>query len=358
MKITSIDFADGLKTKNITVPPMLAEVELVNPPTELVDAVKKDKLIVQNIAVAVFKQLNESKGKIQAAILDFDATFKPSGNEKNDAERVKAFNSVCAQICQAQKGLAEAAAQKKWQEYVARNKAWTKYQIKFGCKIAAVTIGLSLSIATAAMTGGTTAIAVIGMAGKVYTLGKEIYEFAKDIATVEKTIVTIAAALSQRYSDPKLQKMDWKANAQEVAATLGVPFVKGTSTLKEELAKHKAKLGQLGRQAESAYEQAKGLMTKIAELQGLTKGTDKAQRADAIGRRVGALLDKVSSLNGKVEEGETFNETMDRMNEQFIAKREPKLGPLGKVVDYATEAQEVLGLAQEVLELAKAAAGA
>jgi hypothetical protein len=358
MKITSIDFADGLKTKNITVLPMLAEVELVNPPTELVDAVRKDKLIVQNIAVAVFKQLNESKGKIQAAILDFDATFKPSGNQKNDAERVKAFNSICAQICQAQKGLAEAAAQKKWQENVVRNKAWTKYQIKFGCKIAAVTIGLSLSIATAAITGGTTAIAVIGMAGKVYTLGKEIHEFAKDIASVEKTIVAIAAALSQRYSDPKLQKMDWKANAQEVAATLGVPFVKGTSTLKEELAKHKAKLGQLGRQAESTYEQAKGLMTKIAELQGLSKGTDKAQRVDAIGKRVGALLDKVSSLNGKVEEGETFNETMDRMNEQFIAKREPKLGPLGKVVDYATEAQEVLGLAQEVLELAKAAAGA
>jgi hypothetical protein len=49
---------------------------------------------------------------------------------------------------------------------------------------------------------------------------------------------------------------------------------------------------------------------------------------------------------------------MARMNEQFIAKREPKLGPLGKVVDYASEAQEVLGLAQEVLELAKAAAGA
>jgi hypothetical protein len=100
------------------------------------------------------------------------------------------------------------------------------------------------------------------------------------------------------------------------------------------------------------------LMTKIAELQNLTKGTGKAQREDALGRRVGALLDKVSSLNGRVEEGETFNETMARMNEQFIAKREPKLGPLGKVVDYASEAQEVLGLAQEVLELAKAAAGA
>jgi hypothetical protein len=131
MEITSIDFADGLKTKRITVAPMVAEVELVNPPNELVDAVRKDKLIVQNITVAVFKQLNESKGKIQAAILDFDAAFKPSGNQKDDAERVKALNSVCVQICQAQKGLAEAAAHKKWQEYVARNKAWTKYQIKF-----------------------------------------------------------------------------------------------------------------------------------------------------------------------------------------------------------------------------------
>ena len=72
----------------------------------------------------------------------------------------------------------------------------------------------------------------------------------------------------------------------------------------------------------------------------------------------GVILDDQEDRVAKVEEGETFNETMDRMNEQFIAKREPKLGPLGKVVDYATEAQEVLGLAQEVLELAKAAAGA
>jgi hypothetical protein len=152
--------------------------------------------------------------------------------------------------------------------------------------------------------------------------------------------------------------MDWKANAQEVAAMLGAPFVKGTSTLHEELAKHKAKLGQLGGQAETAYEQAKGLMAKIAELRHVTKGTDKAQRSDVLGKRVGALLDKVSSLNGKVEEGETFNETMAQMNEQFIAKREPMLAPLGKAVDYASEAQEVLGLAHEVVELAKAAAGA
>jgi hypothetical protein len=358
MEIATIDFAAGLKTKNIAVAPMAAAVEFVNPPKELVEAVRNDKLIVQNIAVAVFKQLNDSKARIQAAILDFDAAFKPSGDRKDDAERVKAFNSVCGQICQAQKGLAEAAAQKKWQEYVARNKAWTKYQIKFGCKIAAVTIGLSLSIATAAVTGGATAVAIIGMASKVYTLGKEIYEFAKDVAAVEQTIVAVAAALSQRYGDPKLQTMDWKASAQEIAAILGAPFVKGTSTLKEELAKHKAKLGQLGGQAEAAYEQAKGMMSKIAELQKQTKGTDKAQRAETLGKRADALLEKVSSLNGKVEEGETFNETMAHMNEQFIAKREPKLGPLGKAVDYASEAREVIGLAQEALELAKAIAGA
>ena len=335
---------------------MLAVVEFTNPPKELLEAAKKDKLIVQNIAVAVFKQLNESKTKIQDAIHAFDANFKSTGNKSSDEEEVRKFNSVCAQICLAQKGLAEAAAQKKWQEYVARNKTWTKYQIKFGCKIAAVTIGLAVSIATAAVTGGTTVIAVIGMASKVYTLGKEIYEFAKDITTVEKTIVTVAAALSQRYGNPQLQAMDWKDHAQEIGAMLGAPFVKGTSTLKDYLAQHKAKLGQLGAKAESAYDQAKDMMKKIEELEKQTKGTSKEQKVKAFGVQVDALLDKVSRLNGKVEEGETFNEAMTAMNEQFIAKRDPKLGPLKKVVDYASEASEVVGLAKEVVDLAQALA--
>jgi hypothetical protein len=356
MEIAHVDFAEGLRTKNITVAPMLAMVEFINPPKELLDAVKKDKLVVQNIAVAVFKQLNESKAKIQGAIHDFDARFKSSGDKSIDEEEIRKFNSVCAQICLAQKGLAEDAAQKKWQDYVARNKAWTKYQIKFGCKIAAVTIGLSLSIATAAVTGGTTAVAVIGMASKVYTLGREIYEFAKDITAVEKTIVTVAEALSQRYGNPQLQAMDWKSHAQEIAAALGAPFVKGTSTLKDYLAQHKAKLGQLGSKAESAYDQAKDMMKKIAELESQTKGTGKEAKAKALGARVDNLLEKVSGLNGKVEEGETFNEAMTAMNEQFIAKRDPKLGPLRKVVNYASEANEVIGLAKEVVDLAQALA--
>ncbi len=356
MEIATLDFAAGLKVKNLKVDPMEAVVEFVNPPKELLDAVKKDKLIVQNISVAVFKQLNESKGKIQDAIVDFDTKFKPSGNKAEDDKEVKNFNSACAQICLAQKGLAESAAQKKWQEYVARNKAWTKYQIKFGCKIAAVTIGLSLSIAAAAVTGGTTAAAVVGMASKVYTLGKEIYEFAKDISTVEKKIVAIAKVLSQRYSDPKLAKIDWKTGAKEIAAALGAPFVAGTTTLEDALKQHKAKLGQLGGKAEGAYDEAKKMMKQLEEAEQKAKGTAVADKAKALGKRVDDLLEKVSSLNGKVEEGETFNETMTKMNEQFIAKRDPKIGPLKDVVEYASEASEIASLAQEVLELAKALA--
>jgi len=356
MEITRTDFAKGLQTKNLKVAPMPAVVEFVNPPKELTEAVAKDKLIVQNIAVAVFKQLEESRKEVQGAIEDFDAKFKSSGDKAKDEEEVKKLNSACAQICTAQKGLAEAAAQKKWQEYVSRNKAWTKYQIKFACKIAGATIGLAASIATAAVTGGTTAVAVIGMAAKVYTLGKEIYEFAKDISTVEKNIVTVAGALSQRYSNPELQKMDWKSHAQEIAAILGAPFVKGTSTLEEYLKQHKAKLGQLGSKAESAYSQAKDMMKKIEELEKRTKGTGKEDKVKKLGAQVDALLEKVSSVNGKVEEGETFNEAMTTMNEQFIGKRDPKLGPLKKVVEYASEAKEVVDLAKEVLDLAQAIA--
>ena len=79
-------------------------------------------------------------------------------------------------------------------------------------------LGLAVSIATAAVTGGTTAVAVIGMASKVYTLVKESYEFAKDISKVETNIVSVAGALAQRYGSPTIQKMDWKRGAKEIAA--------------------------------------------------------------------------------------------------------------------------------------------
>jgi hypothetical protein len=122
----------------------------------------------------------------------------------SDEEEVRKFNSVCAQICRAQKGLAEAAAQKKWQEYVARNKAWTKYQIKFGCKIGALTIGLAVSIATAAVTGGTTVIAVMNepfIAKRDPKLGslKNVVDYASEASEVvglAKAVVDLAQALA------------------------------------------------------------------------------------------------------------------------------------------------------------------
>ena len=353
MEITRIDFADGLKTKNLKVEPMIATVAFVSPPKEFLEAVKKDKLVVQNITNAVFEQLKTSRKTVQSAITDFDSKFVSTGDKKKDEDAVAAFNTVCKQICTAQQGLAEAAAEKKWKEYVSRNKAWVKMQIKFACKITMTTIGLALSIASAAASHGATAVAVIGMANKLYTIGKEIYEFAKDIDKVEKGIVELATALSKKYSDPKLQKMDWKDHAQEVAAILGVPFVKGTATLEEELKKHKAKIGQLGSKAESAYSEAKKVMVEIAKLEKTSKGTKAEEKVKKLGKSATTLLDKVAKVNKKVEDGELFNETMKKMNEQFIEKRNSKLGPLKKVVEYASEAQEVLGFAKEILDFAK-----
>ena len=356
MEIAEIDLAGGVKLKNFTIKPMLATVEFVNPPKELVEAARKDKLIVQNIAVAVIAQLNESKGKVQAALVDFDARFKPSGDKAKDEAAADQLKSVCLQICTAQKSLAEAVAQKKWQEYVARNKAWTKAQIKFACKVTAATIGLSVAIVSAALSGGTTAVAVIGMAGKVYTIGKEIYEFAKDVKAVEEGIVTLAAALAKRYGDPTIQKMDWKAGAQEIAAALGAPFAKGTTSLAERLEQHEAKLGQLGKKADSAYEDAKTLMEQIAKLEQQTKGTAKEAKVKELGERATKLLETASTLNGKVEEGETFQEAMTAMNEQFILKRDATIGPLKEAVDFLSAANEVRELAQDIVDLAKALA--
>ncbi len=358
MEIARLDFAEGLKVKKVKVGPMLAVVEAANLPKDVEEAFKKEKLINDVVILAVIKQLNNSKKKIQEALIDFDDNFQPSGNKSTDEDKIKQLNSQCLQICKAQQGLAESVALKKWQEYVSRKDAWKKCQIKFGCKIAFTTIGLGVSVATAAVSGGATAAAVLGMAKKVYDLGKEIYEFAKNISSVEKNIVTIAAALSKAYRGPNVQKLDWKANAKEVVNMLiEIPgFDKGTTTLKDKLTQHRAKLGQLEAKAESAHGQATQMMKKLDEMEKTTKGTALADKAKALGQKVDVLLDKASDLNGTVQEGETFNQTMTAMNEQFIAKTDPKIRPLRDVVEYVSAAGEVAGLAKDVFDLATAIA--
>jgi molybdopterin converting factor small subunit len=98
------------------------------------------------------------------------------------------------------------------------------------------------------------------------------------------------------------------------------------------------------------------MMKKIEELEKQTKGTSKEDKVKKLGAQVDALLEKVSKVNGKVQEGETFNEAMTAMNKQFIAKRDPKLGPLKKVVEYASAAKEVMDLGKDILELVHALA--
>ena len=358
MEIARLDFAEGLKAKKIKVGPMLAVVEVANLPKDVEEAFKKEKLINDVIILAVVKQLNDSKKKVQEALIDFDDKFQPSGDKNADEDKIKQLNSQCAQICKAQQGVAESVALKKWQEYVSRKDAWKKCQIKFGCKIAFTSIGLGVSVATAAVSGGATAVAVLGMAKKVYDLGKEVYEFAKSISAVEDNIVTIAAALSKHYGGPSVQKLDWKANAKEVVNMLvQIPgFDKGTTALKDKLTQHRAKLGQLEAKAESAHGQASQMMKKLEEMEKTTKGTVLAEKAKALGQKVDVLLDKASDLNGTVQEGETFNQTMTAMNEQFIAKTDPKIRPLRDVVEYVSAAGEVAGLAKDVFDLATAIA--
>ena len=149
MEIARLDFAEGLKAKKIKVGPMLAVVEAANLPKDVEEAFKKEKLINDVIILAVIKQLNDSKNKVQEALIDFDDKFQPSGDKNTDEDKIKQLNSQCAQICKAQQGLAESVALKKWQEYVSRKDAWKKCQIKFGCKIAFTSIGLGVSVATA-----------------------------------------------------------------------------------------------------------------------------------------------------------------------------------------------------------------
>ncbi|HYG86098.1 MAG TPA: hypothetical protein VD978_07550 [Azospirillum sp.] len=342
IKIAEMDFSAGLKTKHLKVPSMKATVELKDVPKDLQKAIDKDKLIVQNLIAVAYEQLNSSKKDVQGAILDFDANLakKPPASEKELADREKTINTICKQITEAQGGLAVKAVEKAWASYVSKKKDLSKFKLQFAWKmvqgsisIMAGTVSVAVNIAgAAASAGGATPMAILGICATVGSMAKtaisiaaEIHTFARDIEKAEKALQDTDNTLAKAYSNGKL---DFKAGTREVAAILGVPFVKSVGGMQKLLVEYHAKTAKLDEKSDRLYQHAKKLIAQIEKLEKEKLPKEASALVKILGEKTTITLDKIHELQARVKTKDAFYEGM---NQHYECYKELRGAPLQKI---------------------------
>ncbi|WP_391345365.1 hypothetical protein [Azospirillum sp. A23] len=342
IQIAEMDFSAGLKTKHMKVPAMVAKVDLKEVPKDLQKAIDKDKIIVQKLIEAAYEQLNKSKKDIQGALQDFDANLgkKPPVSEKELAEREKTINVMCKQFTEAQSGLALKAVEKAWDAYASKKSDLKSFKLKFAksmvlgsISILASTVSAGVSVGVAAVTaGGATPMAIIGICTTVASIGKTavtmalaIHNFARDIEKAETDIRKTDDTLASAYSSGDL---NFKAGAREVAAILGVPFVKSVGGMEKLLLEYHAKTGKMEEQSDKLYDQAKKMMTQIEKLEKekLSKQADALVKI--LGEKVTFTLDKIHELQARIKTKDVF---YDQMTGHLVCYKDLRGKPLEKI---------------------------
>ncbi len=343
LKLAEMDFSDGLKTKHLKVPAMKATVELKDIPKDLQKAVDKDKLIVQNLIAVAYEQLNASRKDIHGALKDFDANLekKPPASEKELADREKTINVLCKQIADAQGGLAVKAVEKAWASYVSKKKDLAKFKLQFGWKmvqgsisIIAGTVSVAVNIAgAAASAGGATPVAILGICATVGSMAKtavsmaaEIYTYARDIEKAEKDLRATDDTLADAYSSGTLTA---KSTARELAAILGVPFVKSVGGMEKLLVEFHAKTAKIEEKSDKLYEYANKLMKQIEKLEKEKLPKEAMAMAKILGEKVTVTLDKIHELQANVKTKDAFYEQMSQHHEVYKAMRGAPLQKIG-----------------------------
>jgi hypothetical protein len=107
--LAELDFAAGLKTKNIAVAAMKAVLIWDNPEALKDYDSKKEKVILQSLIAEAFSRLKQAQQDSKGAIEDFDQKLsgKPSATKEEAAERLRTFETVCKQITRTQQDKVE-----------------------------------------------------------------------------------------------------------------------------------------------------------------------------------------------------------------------------------------------------------
>ena len=355
LDITSVDLSAGLKLKNLVVPPMEIEVVYKNPPSDLIKAVKADRVIVQKLAGAVFDALKKARSDFAAAAQELDASYtkKPPEDMKEAEDRAHTLTVVCKQIAEVQKGVAVKAAADEWKTQAKKNKELTKYDGLFAVRLSLGVVGVAASVTHSVMSfGASSAVAIVSVAKTVVAMAKDIHNHCREMASTEKDIIDTDEVLAKTWVDttksaPKV--------ARELATALGVPFVKSVGGLGNLLTEYDAKNARRDKLAEGLYAKAKELMKKIDETS-KKAGPEMRKKLDGLGKKVTDLLDKVGEIVASSKLCDGFAKTY-RARLDIYRKMEGKgLGGTAKATGVAVLAAGAAATADTIVSIAQALA--
>ncbi len=353
--VTSIDLADGLKVKNIVVPPMIVDVVLKNAPADLQKALKDDKVVIQKIAMAAFEVLNKAKKAFQDAARDLDASYdkKPPDDMAEAQERVKTFNTVCNQIAEAQGQAATKAAEAEWTNQARKNQQLTKYDGLFAMRIVLGVVAVAASLVHTVMSfGATSAVAIVSIAKTCVGMAADIYNHCRDMAKTEEDIIETDETLAKTWTDSKLTA---GKVGRELAAALGVPVVKSIGGLDNLLTEYDAKNARKDKMADQLYGKAKDLMKAIKKA-GDKVGPETQKKLDVLGKKVDGLLEEVGDLSTGGKKCDAFSAAYQARLKIYQAMRGAKLGKTAAASGIAVLAGGAASTASPIVEIAVALA--
>ncbi len=355
IQIASIDLAQGLKVKNLVVPKMMAEVVLSNAPKEIKEAFDKDKLIGQKLQSAAFEALDEAKKTFQKAAIATDELFekKPPKDEKEAEDRVKTLNVICRQIAEAQGGKATKAVEAEWAVYTKKNKDLTKFRALFAARLGLSVISVAVSVAHTVMTfGASSVLAIVGIAKTVVSVSADIYNQVRDISKAEKDIIETDIVLAKVWED---KATNAKIVGRELAAALGVPFVKSISGLQKLLTEYNAKIAIMDKKTEDLWKQSKNLMDVIDKTS--KESNPQLQKAiKPLGSKVDELLSKISDLNKESSSYDAFHTAYMARYDTYRSFEGKALGRAAKATEVGVMLPGIISTAKTIVDLASALA--
>ncbi len=355
IEVTSVDLAQGLKVKNIEVPSMVIDVVLKNPPSDLQKALKDDKVILQKIVMAAVDVLSDAKKAFQEGASKLDASYAkdPPSDMKEAEDRVKTFNNTCKQICDAQGKAAVQAAEAQWTAQTRKNKALAKYDGLFAMRVVLGVVSVAASVAHTIMTfGASSAVAILSIAKTCASMVTDIYNHCRDMEKAETDIINTDAALAKDWTDSK--KTSGKVG-KELAAALGVPFVKSIGGLEKLLTEYDGKNAKKDKLADQLYTKAKALMKSIKDA-GEDAPADVQKKLKTMGTKADDLLDQIGKLSAAGKSNELFSETYRARLKVYQEMEGAKLGKTAAVTGIAVIAGGAAATADTIVEIAKALA--
>jgi hypothetical protein len=240
-----------------------------------------------------------------------------------------------------------------WATQQKKNKALREYDGFFAARLVLGLIAIGASVVHTVMTfGASSAIAIVSIAKTVVAMGLDIQNHCRDMAKTEADIIKADDVLAKTWKNGT--KSGGKVG-RELAAALGVPFVKSIGGFGTLLKEYDAKNGRRGKLADDLWKKAKELMAKIAETSSKA-GPEMKKKLTSLGAKVTDLLNQVGEIVSASTECDAFSASYHAHYDTYKAFEGKALSGVAKGSNIAVLAAGILSTADTILKVATALA--